>query len=121
MQERNAMNRAYRRLERLSPPRLAKFLHWLQGPRARPVRLPLGILCIVASCFWFLPVIGLEYFPIGLLLLAHDVPVLRRPAGRLMLWMLDSLAHLKRRLGNHRLLANPAGSAPETHRSLWRP
>jgi hypothetical protein len=31
------------------------------------LRLPLGILCIIAGFFWFLPVVGLELFPIGLL------------------------------------------------------
>jgi hypothetical protein len=49
--------------------------------------VPLGILCIIASFFWFLPVIGIEFFPIGLLLLAQDVPFLRRPAAKMLLWL----------------------------------
>ena len=41
----------------------------------------------VSSFFWFLPVVGIEWLPIGLLLIAEEVPFLRRPAARLMLWL----------------------------------
>lgn len=75
-----------------------RLLHWLHGPRARPVRIPLGILLIIASFFWFLPVIGIELFPIGLLLLAHDVPALRRPAGNLMNRFLDLFERMRRHI-----------------------
>lgn len=58
------------------------------------IRLPLGILCIIAGLLWFLPVVGLEYLPIGLLLIAQDVPFLRRPVGRAMLKLLDGVDRL---------------------------
>ena len=32
-----------------------------------------GILLIIGSFFWFLPILGLEMFPIGLMLIAIDV------------------------------------------------
>lgn len=86
---RDSLNEAYHRLEGELPGRLRPALHWLHSPRSRPVRIPLGILCIIASFFWYLPVIGLEFFPIGLLLVAHDLPVLRRPASRLTMRLLD--------------------------------
>ena len=35
--------------------------------------------------FWFLPVVGIELLPIGLLL-AQDVPGLREPVGRFILF-----------------------------------
>lgn len=95
------LNQAYERLERLAPARCRRMLHWLHGPDARPVRIPLGILLIILSFFWFLPVIGIEFFPIGLLLVGHDVPALRRPAGNLMNWFLDVFERVRRsvRLG----------------------
>jgi len=64
-------------------------LDWLRSSRSRPVRIPLGILCILAALLWFLPVVGVEFLPLGLLLLAQDVPILRRPAARLTLWLIS--------------------------------
>jgi hypothetical protein len=89
MAQSDPMDEAYEKLSRLLPQRLQPALRWLHSPRSRLVRMPLGILCIVASFFFWMPVVGLEFFPIGLLLLAHDVPFLRRPAGRLTLWLIS--------------------------------
>lgn len=80
---------AFARLQQLVPTRVGRVLRWLHRPASRTVRLPLAVLCIIGSFFSFLPLLGLELFPIGLLLLAHDVKSLRRPAGRLTLWLLD--------------------------------
>jgi hypothetical protein len=44
---------------------------------------------MIGACFSFLPVLGPELFPLGLMLLAHDVKSLRRPAGELTMWLLD--------------------------------
>ena len=96
MTRRDPMNEAYDKLCLLLPQWAQPALRWLHSPRSRPVRIPLGILCIIASFFWFLPVVGLEFFPIGLLLLAHDVPLLRRPAGHLTLWLIDVFERLRR-------------------------
>jgi hypothetical protein len=68
----------------------------MRSRRSRPIRIPLGVLCIIASFFWFLPVIGLELFPIGMLLLSQDVPFLRRPAARLTLWLIDRYEAMRR-------------------------
>lgn len=71
-------------LEKEAPERITRIIRWPQ-PESRWKRVPLGILCIIASFFWFLPVVGIEFFPIGLLLIAQDVPFLRRPAAKLLL------------------------------------
>jgi hypothetical protein len=81
------LEQAFDELERETPDSVTKAIRWIRNPKSRWVRLPLGILCIVASFFWFLPVIGIEFLPIGLLLVAQDVPFLRRPAARLVLWL----------------------------------
>ncbi|HEY0939611.1 MAG TPA: hypothetical protein VGE08_05905 [Steroidobacter sp.] len=54
------------------------------------------MLCILASFFWFLPVIGVEFFPIGLLI-AQDVPFLKKPVARGMLWFEDRWIALRRK------------------------
>jgi hypothetical protein len=84
------LHEAFMRLEKMLPRRLGRTLHWLHDPDSRLVRIPLGVLFIVASFFWFLPVLGIELLPIGLLLIAQDVPFLRRPVGKLMLHLLDA-------------------------------
>jgi hypothetical protein len=84
------LDQAFCRLEKMLPKPMSRALHWLHGPNSRLVRIPLGILFIVASFFWFLPVVGLEFLPIGLLLIAQDVPFLRRPVGKLMMRLLDA-------------------------------
>ncbi|MGS5087976.1 hypothetical protein ACVC7V_15945 [Hydrogenophaga sp. A37] len=69
------------------PDRLCRVIRWLRNPRARMVRLPLGVLCVVASFFWFLPILGLELLPLGLLLIAIDVPFFQRPVATATLWL----------------------------------
>jgi hypothetical protein len=76
---------AYEGLEQELPDRVARALHWLRDPKARRVRWVIGLLLIAGSTLWFLPVIGIEWLPLGLLLIAQDVPFLRKPVGRLML------------------------------------
>lgn len=80
---------AFERLEKELPDWLARFVHRMRGPRAHWVRIPLGVLFVAAGFFWFLPILGVEFLPIGLMLLAQDVPFLRRPMAAMMEWLLD--------------------------------
>lgn len=80
------LDRAYDELEQEVPDRVSRAIRWLREPKARKIRIPLGVLFIIGGFFWFLPVVGLEMIPIGLLLIAQDVPFLRKPVGRAMLW-----------------------------------
>jgi hypothetical protein len=41
--------------------------------------------------------VGLEYLPIGLVLLARDIRPLQRPVGRLLLWLGRRLRKLRDR------------------------
>lgn len=88
---------AYRALEKELPARLGRALDGLRSPGARWVRIPLGLLCIAGAVLWFLPVVGIELLPVGLLLLAQDVPWLRRPVGCFILAGLTQWRRLKRR------------------------
>src|SRR5688572_1003564 len=90
----NPLDQAFDELEREVPHSLRRAIHWMRTPQARIVRLPLGVLCIIGSFLWFLPVLGLWFLPLGLLLIAQDVRFLRRPVGRMTLYLLDRWARV---------------------------
>jgi hypothetical protein len=69
------------------PPRVRRFLRWLERPSMRWLRIPLGIILIVAGAVGFLPVVGFWMIPFGALLVGQDVPVLRRPTLRFLAWV----------------------------------
>lgn len=89
MNGRETLDLAFSQLEALLPRRAARGLAWLRSPRAVWVRVPVGLLCILAAAFWFMPIVGIEWLPIGLLLLAEDVPFLRKPVGQFILFLLE--------------------------------
>lgn len=93
----DSLDRAFDGLEHESPDRISRAIHSLRDQKARWIRLPLGIAFIVASFFWFLPVAGIEMLPIGLLLIAQDVPCLRRPVGRMVCWLEHKWVRLRGR------------------------
>lgn len=75
------------RLERLLPARAGRFLHWLRQPRLIWLRVPVSGLLVVGGVFSFLPVLGVWMIPLGLVLLAQDVPFLRPPLARVIGWI----------------------------------
>jgi hypothetical protein len=81
------LDRAYATLEEVAPDRIAGFIRWLHAPSSRWVRLPLGFALVALSFFAYLPIIGIEWLPIGLLLLAQDIPILRKPVARGFVWL----------------------------------
>ncbi|KIQ67569.1 hypothetical protein Wenmar_03995 [Wenxinia marina DSM 24838] len=84
-------------------------LPWLRRPleriRARGwwvVRVPLALIFIVGAFLAILPVFGLWMLPIGLILLAIDLPVLQGPVTAMMIrvrrwWELKMRARRNRR------------------------
>ncbi len=90
------LDQAYRGLEDEVPDRVSRAIRWLRDPQARWIRLPVGILLIASSGLWFLPVLGIEFLPLGLLLIAQDVPFLREPVGRATIWLEEQWLKLKR-------------------------
>ena len=83
----DVLDQAYDGLEQELPDRVSRVLRWLRISESRWVRLPLGAVLILLSFFAWLPVIGIEFLPVGLLLIAQDVPVLREPVGKFMIWL----------------------------------
>ena len=80
-------------LVRRLPPRVQAAVRWLRRPTARWMRIPAGLLLIVGSLFFILPVFGLWMLPLGLVLLAEDVPPLRRATGRVLAWIEQRRPH----------------------------
>ncbi len=76
------LNRMLDRLERQLPAWICRPLRWLRAPGLRWLRIPVGILLMVGGVLSILPVLGLWMLPLGLLLLAQDIPFLRRPTRR---------------------------------------
>ena len=57
-------------------------MDWLRRPGAGWARIPLGAVLVVGGLLGFLPILGFWMVPAGLLLLAEDIPALRRPTMR---------------------------------------
>lgn len=81
------LNHQLDRFERRLPRWLGRALRWLRIPSARWVRIPLGLLLVLAGVFSFLPLLGLWMLPLGLLLLAEDVPMMQRARDGLLNWI----------------------------------
>jgi hypothetical protein len=81
------LDRQFERLERNLPGSIGRSVRWLRQPSSRWVRIPAAVLLIVGGLFGFLPILGLWMVPLGLLLLAQDLPFLRRPTGRALTWL----------------------------------
>ncbi len=74
------IHRQFDRIQR-KVPFSARLLEWLRRPGARLVRVPLGILLMLGGIFSFLPVLGIWMLPLGLMLLALDIALLRAPVN----------------------------------------
>lgn len=87
-----------RQMDRLAQrgPRVKRVVEWIRNPRHALFRLPAAILLIIGGIFSILPILGLWMLPLGLLIAAIDIPFLRRPIARLLLWI-NRHTHKKRR------------------------
>jgi hypothetical protein len=74
-------------LARRLPARIQRAVHWLRQPSARWVRIPAGILLIFGGFLSILPIFGLWMLPLGVVLLAEDIPPLRRVTNRALAWI----------------------------------
>jgi hypothetical protein len=61
-------------------------LNRLRGERVKWLRVPIGVALTGGGMLGFLPlpIVGIWMLPIGLALLAHDIPTMRRPIARLL-------------------------------------
>jgi hypothetical protein len=85
-----AAHRREQRLEQLInrlPRSLQAGVRWLRRPGLHWVRIPVGALLVGGSLLSVLPLFGLWMLPLGLVLLAEDVPLLRRGRDRVLDWI----------------------------------
>jgi hypothetical protein len=75
------------RFEERFPEKLARASRWLRKPSSAYARYPAAALLVLGGMFSFLPVFGLWMLPLGLLLIAVDIPRLRPPLVRLLHWI----------------------------------
>ncbi len=92
-----AVKMAFKRLESELPARAARGLRWLRHPASRWARIPAGVLLTFGGIFSFLPLLGIWMLPLGLLLIAYDVPFLRLPVSRFTFWGAEKAGALRAR------------------------
>jgi hypothetical protein len=68
------------------PEKPARLVAWLRKPSSKLVRIPLAILLVFGGIFSILPVLGLWMLPLGLLLIAQDIPFLQKPVAQFLGW-----------------------------------
>ena len=93
------LREAFLGLEREVPDRVARVIRNLRHPDARWVRIPVGVLFLLGGLLGpILPLLGVWMLPIGLLLMAYDLPFLRKQVGRFTIWITRKwVAHRQRR------------------------
>jgi hypothetical protein len=60
------------------PRRVGNVVRRLRRPGAAWLRVILSVLLILGGMLWFFPILGLWMLPLGLLLIADDLPAFRR-------------------------------------------
>ncbi|HEY1150533.1 MAG TPA: hypothetical protein VGF27_18285 [Pseudoduganella sp.] len=84
-------------LEREVPGKMRRFIEWARSERAKWVRIPLALSLIAVGIFVpYLPIVGIEDVPFGLLLLSYDVPFLRKPMAAMIEWLVQLWRRIKK-------------------------
>ena len=55
-------------------------------PRSRNARISIGFIFVILGMFGFLPILGFWMIPVGLLILSHDMPAVRRKRRQMEIW-----------------------------------
>jgi hypothetical protein len=77
-------NQEMDRLQNHMPEWVGRNLKRLRGKHAVWVRVPAGVALIGGGVLSFLPVLGIWMLPLGLALLAQDIPLIRKPMAHLL-------------------------------------
>jgi hypothetical protein len=81
------LNRYFEMIDRRVPIGVSRFIHWLRRPSSFAVRLAIAALLVLGGIFSFLPVLGVWMLPLGLLLIAQDIPFLQKPLVSAFAWV----------------------------------
>lgn len=80
------LDRYLERFQERLPQRLASCVRWLREPSSIFWRIPISVILILGGIFSFLPVLGIWMLPLGLILIAQDIPFLQGPIVRVLQW-----------------------------------
>jgi len=103
------------RLQGHMPDWAGRHLNRLRHPRAVWVRVPAGIALTGGGVFSVLPVLGLWMVPVGLALLAQDVPPMRKPMARVLRFTNGKIDDMKARKAANKAKARKAYDAMKAH------
>jgi hypothetical protein len=92
MADKPDLDRELDRLQQYLPDWAGRMVRSLRHPACRVVRIILAVLLILGGFVGFLPILGFWMIPLGLALIAQDVPLLRRPMARFLGFVNDKLA-----------------------------
>jgi hypothetical protein len=62
-------------------------IEWLRKPSSFSARLIAALLLVLGGFFSFLPILGVWMLPLGLMLIAQDLPFLQKPLVKTFKWM----------------------------------
>lgn len=89
------LNRYFEMIHRRVPIKVSGSIRWLRKPSSFAVRLVVAFLLILGGVFSFLPLLGIWMLPLGLMLIAQDVPFLQKPLVQSLAWVEAKLKWLK--------------------------
>jgi hypothetical protein len=81
------LDRYFDWIEQHLPNWLGRFLHWLRQPQMLIARILVSLLLIVGGVLSFLPILGVWMLPLGLIIIAQDLPFLQPPLVRTFQWV----------------------------------
>ncbi|MDQ8727750.1 hypothetical protein [Bradyrhizobium sp. LHD-71] len=81
------LDRYFEWIEQHLPDWLGRFLHWLRQPPMLIARVFVCTLLIVGGLLSFLPILGFWMLPLGLMIIAQDLPFLQPPLVRVFQWI----------------------------------
>ncbi len=81
------LDRYFAWIEQHLPERVRRFFHWLRKPSSIVARIIVSLLLIVGGLFSFLPILGHWMLPLGLIVIAQDLPFLQPPLVRVFGWI----------------------------------
>ena len=89
------LDRYFELFQRRLPSKVSAFILWLREPSSFWIRVIVAGVLILGGIFSFLPIFGLWMLPLGLLLIAQDIPILQRPLLMALRWMEAKWAQMR--------------------------
>jgi hypothetical protein len=81
------LNKYFEMINRRLPKRMSASIEWLRKPSSFSARLTAALLLILGGFFSFLPILGVWMLPLGLMLIAQDLPFLQKPLVKTFKWV----------------------------------